>query len=263
MAVDADTTRVVVTELAAKVGVTPRFTALTVNDVLDADEVFLTNSIMGVMAPASAPRPAGSEPKGLPLAGRFIRSGLARAFGPALVSGEWGGADVFLLVYVVGPVVGALVAAFLYFQIFIAPGKSGTVTSTAVTPAGGAANAANSGRVGQSEPDAPDLALVDEPARRKLDRDRKQDRRHDQEADAFGEQGNPQLNIGNKDTVLVVVDLVSGVLEEPAGAESDAAEARTPLAQRVRSCTGSSRIPSGHAATTRHTPTAPRRTWWR
>jgi glycerol uptake facilitator protein len=49
----------------------------------------------------------------------------ARSFGPALVSGEWGGADVFLLVYVVGPVAGALVAAFLYFQIFIAPGKKG------------------------------------------------------------------------------------------------------------------------------------------
>jgi MIP family channel proteins len=49
----------------------------------------------------------------------------ARSFGPALVSGEWGGADVFLLVYVVGPVTGALVAAFLYFQIFIAPGKKG------------------------------------------------------------------------------------------------------------------------------------------
>src|ERR671919_1108646 len=49
----------------------------------------------------------------------------ARSFGPALVSGEWGGADVFLLVYVVGPLVGALVAAFLYFQIFIAPGKKG------------------------------------------------------------------------------------------------------------------------------------------
>jgi MIP family channel proteins len=49
----------------------------------------------------------------------------ARSFGPALVSGEWGGADVFLLVYVVGPVVGALVAAFLYFQIFVAPGKKG------------------------------------------------------------------------------------------------------------------------------------------
>jgi MIP family channel proteins len=49
----------------------------------------------------------------------------ARSFGPALVSGEWGGADTFLLVYVVGPVVGALVAAVLYFQIFIAPGKKG------------------------------------------------------------------------------------------------------------------------------------------
>jgi MIP family channel proteins len=49
----------------------------------------------------------------------------ARSFGPALVSGEWGGADTFLLVYVVGPVVGALVAAILYFYIFIAPGKKG------------------------------------------------------------------------------------------------------------------------------------------
>ncbi|HEV2874834.1 MAG TPA: aquaporin [Thermoleophilaceae bacterium] len=49
----------------------------------------------------------------------------ARSFGPALVSGEWGGFEDFLLVYVVGPVVGALVAAFLYFQIFIAPGKKG------------------------------------------------------------------------------------------------------------------------------------------
>jgi MIP family channel proteins len=49
----------------------------------------------------------------------------ARSFGPALVSGEWGGFDTFVLVYVVGPAVGALVAAFLYFQIFIAPGKKG------------------------------------------------------------------------------------------------------------------------------------------
>jgi MIP family channel proteins len=49
----------------------------------------------------------------------------ARSFGPALVSGEWGGADTFLLVYVVGPLVGAIVAAFLYFQIFVAPGKKG------------------------------------------------------------------------------------------------------------------------------------------
>ena len=49
----------------------------------------------------------------------------ARSFGPALVSGEWGGFDDFLLVYVIAPTVGALVAAFLYFQIFIAPGKKG------------------------------------------------------------------------------------------------------------------------------------------
>jgi MIP family channel proteins len=49
----------------------------------------------------------------------------ARSFGPALVSGEWVGFDDFVLVYVLGPLVGALVAAFLYFQIFIAPGKKG------------------------------------------------------------------------------------------------------------------------------------------
>jgi MIP family channel proteins len=49
----------------------------------------------------------------------------ARSFGPALVSGEWGGFADFVLVYAVGPTVGALVAAFLYFQIFIAPGKKG------------------------------------------------------------------------------------------------------------------------------------------
>ncbi len=33
----------------------------------------------------------------------------ARAFGPALVSGDWGGAGTFILVYVVAPLVGALV----------------------------------------------------------------------------------------------------------------------------------------------------------
>ncbi|MGH2802374.1 MAG: MIP/aquaporin family protein, partial [Thermoleophilaceae bacterium] len=49
----------------------------------------------------------------------------ARSFGPALVSGEFDGADTFLLVYVLAPVVGALVAALLYFQIFVTPGKKG------------------------------------------------------------------------------------------------------------------------------------------
>ena len=49
----------------------------------------------------------------------------ARSFGPALVSGEWGGADTFLLVYVLAPVLGALVAGFLYFALLAEPGKRG------------------------------------------------------------------------------------------------------------------------------------------
>ena len=49
----------------------------------------------------------------------------ARAFGPALVSGEFGGADVFLLVYVLAPVIFGVLAAVAYFNIYIAPGKKG------------------------------------------------------------------------------------------------------------------------------------------
>jgi MIP family channel proteins len=50
----------------------------------------------------------------------------ARSFGPAIVSGEWsGGAADFLLVYVAAPVLGALIACFLYFDLVIAPGKKG------------------------------------------------------------------------------------------------------------------------------------------
>ena len=49
----------------------------------------------------------------------------ARAFGPAL-AGEFGeGAGTWLLVWVIGPVIGALLAAFLYFQMFILPGRKG------------------------------------------------------------------------------------------------------------------------------------------
>jgi glycerol uptake facilitator protein len=47
----------------------------------------------------------------------------ARSFGPAIVSGEWGGFADFVLVYVVAPVIGALVAGFGYFNLVIAPGK--------------------------------------------------------------------------------------------------------------------------------------------
>ncbi len=49
----------------------------------------------------------------------------ARSFGPALVSGEFGGVDNFLLAYVLAPVIGAVLAALLYFNLVIAPGKKG------------------------------------------------------------------------------------------------------------------------------------------
>ena len=42
--------------------------------------------------------------------------------------------------------------------------------------------------------------------------------------DAFGEGGNPQLNIGNKDGVVFVVDLVAKVGDEPFGEEREAAK---------------------------------------
>ncbi len=40
--------------------------------------------------------------------------------------------------------------------------------------------------------------------------------------DAFGEGGNPALGIGNEDSVVIVVDLVSGVLDAPQGTDKDA-----------------------------------------
>lgn len=49
----------------------------------------------------------------------------ARAFGPALVSGEFGGADTFLLVYVLAPLIGALLAVGAYAVMWREPGKKG------------------------------------------------------------------------------------------------------------------------------------------
>jgi MIP family channel proteins len=49
----------------------------------------------------------------------------ARAFGPALASGHFDGAGKFLLVYVLAPLIGALLAALVYMQMFILPGKKG------------------------------------------------------------------------------------------------------------------------------------------
>jgi MIP family channel proteins len=59
---------------------------------------------------------------GAPLTGGSFNP--ARAFGPSLVAGGES-AGTFLLVYVIAPVIGALLAAFLYFQLFILPGKKG------------------------------------------------------------------------------------------------------------------------------------------
>ena len=45
----------------------------------------------------------------------------ARAFGPAIVSGEFGGAGTFLIVYVVGPLVGGLLAGTGYTALVLRP----------------------------------------------------------------------------------------------------------------------------------------------
>ncbi|MEA2481043.1 MAG: glycerol uptake facilitator protein [Thermoleophilaceae bacterium] len=49
----------------------------------------------------------------------------ARAFGPALVGGFGAGAGKWLLVYVLGPLIGALLAAVSYQVMFILPGRKG------------------------------------------------------------------------------------------------------------------------------------------
>ena len=49
----------------------------------------------------------------------------ARSFGPALVGNEFGGFADFVIVYCIGPIVGALLAAAVYFYMFILPGKKG------------------------------------------------------------------------------------------------------------------------------------------
>jgi glycerol uptake facilitator protein len=48
----------------------------------------------------------------------------ARAFGPALVAHEFDGAGKFLLVYVLAPIIGAVVAAVLYTNVLTAPGAT-------------------------------------------------------------------------------------------------------------------------------------------
>jgi MIP family channel proteins len=57
----------------------------------------------------------------------------ARAFGPALVGHHFDGAGKWLLVYVLAPCVGALLAAAGYFWLLIQPGKKGV---TGMEPVG-------------------------------------------------------------------------------------------------------------------------------
>jgi MIP family channel proteins len=49
----------------------------------------------------------------------------ARAFGPALVAHDFGGAGKFILVYVLAPVIGGVLAALLYDRVLTAPGATG------------------------------------------------------------------------------------------------------------------------------------------
>jgi MIP family channel proteins len=94
---------------------------------------FLVWAIMGVAIHELATREwaalaiGGALGMAVMVIGPLTGAGLnpARSFGPALVSGEFGGAGTFLLVYVLAPVLGGLAAAVLYLQLLIAPGKKG------------------------------------------------------------------------------------------------------------------------------------------
>jgi glycerol uptake facilitator protein len=58
-----------------------------------------------------------------PLTGASVNP--ARAFGPALVGHQFGGAGDFLLTYVAGPVVGAGLAAVVFAYLYGLPGQKG------------------------------------------------------------------------------------------------------------------------------------------
>lgn len=84
---------------------------------------FLMSAVLGTAVSAEAPRVAGFGVGltlfigvlfGGPLTGAALNP--ARAFGPALVSGQW----ISQGVYWVGPILGALVAAFLWDKVLFA-----------------------------------------------------------------------------------------------------------------------------------------------
>jgi MIP family channel proteins len=61
---------------------------------------------------------------GVMVAGPLTGAGFnpARAFGPDLVAGKY---DHLLVVYIIAPLIGGLLAAFVYMQMFVLPGKKG------------------------------------------------------------------------------------------------------------------------------------------
>jgi MIP family channel proteins len=93
----------------------------------------LVITIMGVAVDPRSDRALGPLVIGAALGGAVMvigpltGAGLnpARAFGPALVSGEWGGAGDFLVAFVLAPCIGAVLAAWCYFRLFMTPGAKG------------------------------------------------------------------------------------------------------------------------------------------
>ena len=79
---------------------------------------FLMFAIFGSAVDPAAPK-VGGFAIGLTVAADILAIGPltgasmnpARSFGPALVSGEWGGFDDFVFTYVLAPVVGAVTAS--------------------------------------------------------------------------------------------------------------------------------------------------------
>ena len=95
----------------------------------------LVITIMGVAVDPRTDRALGPLVIGVALGGAVMAIGPltggsfnpARAFGPALVSGEWGGAGDFILAYVIAPCIGAVLAGWVYFRLFMTPGAKGPV----------------------------------------------------------------------------------------------------------------------------------------
>jgi glycerol uptake facilitator len=95
---------------------------------------FLVWAIIGVAVHPNAFREWAGLVIGGALGAAFLIGGLltggsfnpARAFGPALASGTFDpNAGKWLLAYVLAPLIGALLAAFIYMQMFVLPGKKG------------------------------------------------------------------------------------------------------------------------------------------